>query len=311
MNRLYVFLAAGFIACSCAADHPGRINLNAALWMQTSPEYRALALGAYSTARRNLDEALENPSWTALPSQTPTSDEAAIALARLPVAVILDIDETVLSTLPYQTWLVKNDQPFKPETWNVWVSSASAAAIPGALEFADYARDKGVTLFYLSNRTFRGKVDQNLNGLIEPVETHVDLEPYTISNLVQLGLLPQGGISNEKSVLLRGDINEKGQVSSGWALSDKSARRQSLASRYRILLMLGDNLNDFTSDSPRQEDKGNADTLDQYQARWGHSWIMLPNPIYGSWERRLYDSAGKLSADEIIELKLNRLKTWR
>ncbi len=120
-SRFCVVLTALLLCYGCAGKHPAKVDLDGAVWMQTSDEYRALSLGAYSAARRSLDEALEDPSWTALPSQAPANSAEAALLARLPVAVILDLDETVLSTLPYQAWLIKNDKPFTPASWNAWI----------------------------------------------------------------------------------------------------------------------------------------------------------------------------------------------
>jgi acid phosphatase len=270
--------------------------------MQGSEEYRALMLGAYNMARQNLDHALEDRTWTALPSQVPANSDEASALGKLPPAVILDVDETVLGTLPYQAWLVKKGRPFTHLSWHAWVSEAGAEAIPGALEFVHYAMEKGVTVFYLSNRAERGALDLNVNGQIDPGEEQVDLEPFTISNLVRLGFLPQRNISNDDSVLLRGETGRDGQLKKGWASSDKTDRRESLSTDYRVVLILGDNLNDFVS-----EDIPEAPN----PARWGRSWIMLPNPIYGPWEKRLYGVRHPLSDEEKIQIKLDSLNTWQ
>ena len=324
MNRLWVTLTVVVLCAGCAGGHTGRVNLNSAAWMQTSEEYRALSLGAYNMARQNLNDALEDRTWTALPSQVPGNSEEESTLARLAPAVILDIDETVLSTLPYQTWLVKNDRPFSRSSWNAWVREAGAKAMPGAQEFVRYAMEKGVTVFYLSNRAYRGELDTNANGQIDPGEEQVGLKPFTISNLVRLGFLPQKNVSNDDSVLLRGETGKDGQVKKGWTSSDKTARRESLSSDYRIVLIMGDNLNDFIGYRKRQTDKGdklpdalgqNQDTavnmLDQYRAHWGRSWIMLPNPVYGSWESRFYDFRHTVSDEEKIKIKLDRLDTWQ
>ena len=304
MKRLCITLTVVLLCCGCAGSRTDRVNLNSVTWMQASEEYRALMLGAYNMARQNLDHALEDRTWTALPSQVPANSDEASALGKLPPAVILDVDETVLGTLPYQTWLVKNDRPFTHVSWHAWVSEAGAEAIPGALEFVHYAMEKGVTVFYLSNRADRGALDLNVNGQIEPGEEQVDLEPFTISNLVRLGFLPQRNISNDDSILLRGETGRDGQLKKGWASSDKTDRRESMSTDYRVVLILGDDLNDFISEDI-------FEAPDPYRARWGRSWIMLPNPVYGSWEKRLYGVRHPLSDEEKIQIKLDSLNTWQ
>ncbi len=313
MKRFCFTLTAVLLCCGCTGGHTGRVNLNSVAWMQTSEEYRALVLGAYNVARDNLDHALEDRTWTALPSQVPANSDEADALAGRPAAMILDIDETVLGTLPYQAWLVKNNRPFTRSSWHAWVSEASAQAIPGALDFVRYAMERGVTVFYLSNRAYRGALDSNANGQIDPGEEQVDLKPFTITNLLELGFLPQENIANDDAVLLRSETGGDGQVKKGWASRDKTARRESLSSDYRIVLIIGDNLNDFVSYVRRRdgEVEVNPDALDQHRARWGRSWIMLPNPVYGLWEERLYHSRKSPSSEDKIRIKLDSLDTWQ
>src|SRR5580765_652799 len=63
-------------------------NLHAVLWMQTSAEYQAITRGLYRLAAAELDRAMEDPRWTAIPEQAGRPDLAALA-----TAVILDVDE--------------------------------------------------------------------------------------------------------------------------------------------------------------------------------------------------------------------------
>src|SRR5215203_940023 len=77
-------------------------NLNAVAWMQTSLEYQASAVQAYRLAARQLDEALADRSWTAAIEQTGDA-------SKLPPAVVLDIDETVLDNSPFQARVVRNN----------------------------------------------------------------------------------------------------------------------------------------------------------------------------------------------------------
>ncbi len=122
-------------------------NLNAVLWDQTAVEAQATMTQAYVLARIRLDEALAAKDWTADPS-IQTGDFANKA-----PAVILDVDDTVLNTSQYQAWNIKAGAVFEPKTWTQYVNSKIDFAIPGAVEFTQYAASKGAKVFYVTNRT--------------------------------------------------------------------------------------------------------------------------------------------------------------
>ena len=189
---------------------PNSALLNSVLWMQKSEEHNALTLMAYRTAERTLDEALRTKRWTAVTEQSRSYDE-------LPPAVILDIDETVLDNSPFEARLIREDQPFSSQAWNAWVNEAGAGAIPGALPFVRLAASKGIKIFYITNRDKDEEeaTRKNLTALGFPLDTNVD------------------------TVLTLGERE-------GWT-SDKSSRRLEVAHRYRVLILIGDNLNDFIS----------------------------------------------------------------
>ena len=66
--------------------------------------------------------------------------------------------------------------------------------------------------------------------------------------------------------------------------SDKSARRTLVAAGNRILLLIGDDFNDFAT-LPRDQSSvaDRLSAVDAFQRFWGERWFMLPNPTYGSW----------------------------
>src|SRR5437899_5273648 len=121
-----------------APDPPASDLLNAVLWMQRSVEFKASALTAFALARIRLDQALADPSWTGAP------EEQKGAYQALPPAVILDVDETILDNSGYQAWMALRGTSFDPKTWNTYVNTVTSLAVPGALEFARYADQKGV-----------------------------------------------------------------------------------------------------------------------------------------------------------------------
>jgi acid phosphatase len=224
-------------------------------------------------ARETLDLALRNKDWTA-------AQEQLKGYQHLPPAVILDVDRTVLDNTPFQGQLVKEGQAFTIELWEKWVSMAKALPVPGALGFVKYAESKKVEIFYVTNRT-------------------ANLELATRNNLEKLGFPTK----TEPDTLLM-------KKEKGWG-SDKSSRRRHVAKKYRILLLLGDDFNDFVSGVRGKgvSLKDRTRLANQYKSHWGEKWIMLPNPVYGSWEAALYDFEYGLPHAEKLKRSYENLKT--
>ncbi len=70
----------------------------------------------------------------------------------MPPAIILDIDETVLDNSPYQARLIRDHVLFNERTWAKWCHEARAMALPGVHDFLQLAANRGVTVYYISNR---------------------------------------------------------------------------------------------------------------------------------------------------------------
>ena len=236
-------------------------NLNATLWMQTSVEYRASALQAYHAARLALDAALADPHWTAAVEQTGD-------FASKPPAVVLDLDETVLDNSPFEARMIAESTlerpvPYDEAAWRRWVAERKAAGIPGAAEFLRYAASRRVTPIYITNRNVKD-ADGSDAG-----------EHATIDVLRKLDIPVD---ARGETLLMRGEH--------GWDASDKGGRRAFVAEHYRILLLVGDNFEDFVS--VKDKSIGGRDVLaDKYAEWWGSKWIVLPNPTYGSWEQAI------------------------
>jgi acid phosphatase len=256
-----------------AAHHE---SLNAVLWVQTSVEYRAATMGMYALATLQLDAALEDVSWTAALEQIGQPGYEA-----LPPAVILDVDETVLDNSRYQARLIEDSDTYSSDTWLPWLEEAAATPVPGSLEFIRYAASKGVQIIYLTNRDAVG-------------------EEATRRNLLALGY-PVDPSSD--TVLTRREREE-------WAPSDKTLRRKHVADRYRVLLLIGDNYGDFSSDSYGTIDERNTSTVN-YASFWGHRWILIPNPLYGSWEAALIENQFGAPMTDKLRMKRELLDTHR
>ena len=256
-----------------APEPPASDLLNAVLWMQRSVEYKANSLTAFALARIRLDQALEDRSWTAAPKEQTGAYQA------LPPAIVLDVDESILDNSGYQAWMALKGTSFDAKTWNAYVNTVTSLAIPGAVEFAQYADSKGVKVFYLSNRT-------------------AGEEPATRKNLERVGF-PMGG-SVDTMLMTRKQPD--------WG-SAKGTRRAFIAKSYRILLNVGDNFGDFVDDY-RGSEAERLKIMEDNRARWGREWIMIANPSYGSFESAPYKHDFKLSDAEKRTLKRGVLDAW-
>ena len=248
-------------------------GLNSTLWSLRSAEYLAVAHSVYQGARAAVLAGLANRQWSALPAQANST-----GYSDLPPAVILDADETVIDNGAYQIENVLNNKPFSSESWLSWVLEARAGSIPGALDFTRFADSLGVTVIYLTNR--RG-----------------NMEAATRENLIRLGFPIDDSFD---VVLTRGEREE-------WAGSQKSGRRDFAAEGFRILALIGDDLNDFVDvDGLSMDDRDKV--VEANDSNWGVKWFMMPNPQYGSWERASFDDQFRLTEDEKRALKKQRLQ---
>lgn len=235
-------------------------NLDATLWMQSAAEHDAALLGSYALARQQLDAALADARWDALPD-----GERKIAAAGLPPAIITDADETAIDNSAFQARRIADTSggAFQYEQWLGWVSERRARALPGALAFFQHAAEQGVTVYYVTNRD-------------DPAE-----RAATLDNLRALGFPVAADGSN---LMLRNDPRAPGR--------EKGTRRGWIGERHRVLLMLGDNLGDFL-DGIGGDVAARQALVERNRARWGVQWIMLPNPAYGSWESAVFKGCGE------------------
>jgi 5'-nucleotidase (lipoprotein e(P4) family) len=246
--------------------------LNCVTYNQTAGEYTAVCEQAYELAKVRLDEALADTSWTAVPEQTGNFQS-------LPPAVILDVDETVLNNSPYEAWLIKENSMFDSDSWDIWVQHDYADAIPGAVEFCNYAKSKGVAVYYVTNR-------ENTQ------------EAATLRNLMGEGFpVDKAG----EMILTKNEQDDWG--------SDKTTRRAFLAQNYRILLVVGDDANDFVTGTRAGTADRNA-VIEQNIANFGTKWILLTNDMYGGWELGIFNRDYSLTFDQRIQAKYEAVESF-
>ncbi|GAB3914197.1 5'-nucleotidase, lipoprotein e(P4) family [Mucilaginibacter boryungensis] len=226
------------------------------LWQQRSAEYKALCFQAYNIACLRVAEAVKHKHTK-------------------PLAVITDIDETLLDNSPEDARAAINNQEFDTKDWKKWTSQGIADTVPGAPAFFKYAASKGVTVFYITNR------DE-------------DERAGTLKNL-QLYHLPN---ADNAHLLLKTNT------------SSKETRRQQVLKKYTIVLLCGDNLADFNAlyDNHPSEQMREENTKKLIKD-FGSKYIVLPNPSYGDWEGSLYKFDYKLTQAQKDSVIRSTIKT--
>lgn len=178
-------------------------------------------------------------------------------------AVIVDVDDTVLDNSRYEAGLVLKRKSYDPAYFTDWCNAEEAGAVPGAVEFLKYVHAKGARVFYVSNRR---QVDKACTG----------------ENLRKLGF---PDISDE-TLLFRVDT------------SSKEPRRQMIAGKYRIVLLIGDNLNDLAQVFEKKSVVERKAAVDQIRDQFGSRFIVIPNAMYGDWESAVYEYNSNLTDAE-------------
>ena len=232
-----------------------RENTMGSLWYQNAAEVDALYQQGYNVATNKLKELLKQPTSK-------------------PYSIVLDIDETVLSNIPFQVKMVKDGTAFNPKLWDEWVQKAEATPVAGAKEFLQFADKNKVQIYYISDRT----------------DAQVDA---TIKNLEAQGLPVQG--RDHLMFKKEGDKSKEG-------------RRQEVLKHTNLVMLFGDNLVDFAEFSTKSE--ADRDKMfEQLKAEFGDKFIIFPNPMYGSWESAVYQGEKKDGKGQ-SEARLNALKGY-
>lgn len=213
-------------------------SVNAVLWYNTSAEADYLIRQCYDLAALKLEKSLNSTHSHGVP------------------AVILDLDETVLDNSPFEMGLIASNMTYTEGAWAEWANKGNADALPGAIEFARLCMERGVEVFYLSNRS-------------------IDYLRPTLSNLETLGF---PNADPDHVMLKEGDD------------SDKSERRDIVGTNYNVVLMCGDNLRDFREDFRTREDDFGKGLVVEMGDELREKFVLFPNPMYGEWTRSFVDS---------------------
>lgn len=215
------------------------------LWYQKSAEMKAIYYQTYYLAKLALDKNI-------VESQSEKKK-----------AIVLDIDETILDNSPFSVKCIETGKAYTPKFWKEWSDLAKANILAGAKDFLNYAKEKNVNIFYVSNR--------KVNELESTIK---NLKKYDLPNV------------DKKYIFLKEET------------SSKLERRNLILENYEILLFVGDNLTDFSEIYENRDKNLAIDLVEKDKNQFGKKWIILPNPIYGDWENAIYDNSFKLSEEE-------------
>jgi len=166
-------------------------------------------------------------------------------------AVGLDGDETVIDNSQYQKELAEAGQSYSKATWTAWVERRAAPPLPGAVAFLSRVQELGGKVAIVTNR------DQS-----ECAATQDDFRAQQIPFDIMLCKPPD---TSEKEPRFQA-------IENGIAAPPLPA--------LKIVLYLGDNIRDFPEldqNLVAGDDAGFAD--------FGTRFFVLPNPMYGSWEK--------------------------
>lgn len=189
-----------------------------------------------------------------------------------PKAIVTDIDETFLDNSPYAVHRALQGLDYTMDTWMQWTAKGNADTLTGALSFFNYAASKNFEIFYITNRE-----EKERDG--------------TLQNLKKFNF----PFADNSHLILRQNT------------SSKELRRQQVSTTHEIVLLLGDNLADFSSLFDKKSETERGQYVQQLAAEFGKKFIVLPNANYGGWEEAIYNNSYNWTAaqkDSLIRTKL-------
>ena len=189
-----------------------------------------------------------------------------------PLAIITDIDETFLDNSPNSVHQALLGKDYEQEAWYEWTGKGAADTLPGALAFFNYAASRQVTVFYITNRDEKDKAG-------------------TLANLQKFRF----PFSDNEHLVVR------------QTESSKEERRQKVMANFQVVLLLGDNLADFSALFDKKSEAERTNNVNQLADEFGKRFIVLPNANYGGWEDAIYENKRTWTLaqkDSIIKAKL-------
>lgn len=262
-------LAAGLLLAGCATTSgpssagsgPGttveRERIKPFQYLYGSGEAAALSIQAYHALIVYAEaQVAQHPRDSVVLAADATLDAPAfVPCGDKPLAAVFDVDETLVANLGFEQRAAQGEA-YDDKIWDSWERTGAnqVAPIPGAVTAVNALRGMGVTVIFNTNR-----LAANARGTIEALR--------------KAGL---GEAVHGETLFLKGDD----------ALgAKKDGRRATIAAKYCVIAMGGDQLGDFSDQfnaigpvMARREAAGRG----RIATLWGNGWFVLPNPVYGT-----------------------------
>lgn len=266
----------------------------AVAWQQTSAEYKALCFQTYNAAAKAIDERIRLGSYTKIDGRLceltlHEQPDGSILKIYSPLAIVLDIDETVLSNTGVEAWCIKNSEAYDYKNWNAWCWYQGAAPsacreVPGAVDFLLHCQAVGVTPIYITNR------DEALREPTRKALEHLGLGTQDLDKRLILRDKKAMPADNEQLLKRLGESAESvmgREIANNY--NDKAGRRYEVRAKYKVVGWFGDNIYDMpvyvSKDSSDNQTvlAGRDKQIEDNETKFGTEFFMLPNPFYGSW----------------------------
>ncbi|MDD3335266.1 MAG: HAD family acid phosphatase [Eubacteriales bacterium] len=321
---LVVILSGLTIGTSSAAGfspNPSYEYLVGSTIWQLSAENQALMQQAFTAARGRIAELALRCADSAQPDwyyEESLDGTKRMMFQGRPVAMITDIDDTLVDGAHYTADIVGADGDMNNVAFARFVLSDGCTALPGAVEFICFCAAQGVEVYYVTNRYDQGyKIGQadsvssyedvvgsaGAGNYIAQDGTEIGTTIYqvlgksfydiTLETMTKLGF----PIDDEHLIVNDSKLNGESKEYARQAIqkgctdypngqreecANADCARTLTCAAHEVVLLLGDQLGDFTDYFADMDAVSRAKATEEYADKWGAEWIVLPNAVYGS-----------------------------
>lgn len=250
------------------------------------------------------------------------------------LAIVTDIDATLIDDSGYFAGALTDAEgrkkggkdPWNNKDWCGYYTSAaseSSKAVPGAVDFVQYARQQGVQIYFITNRPYyeldltahqlykEGFIDKETLNAYEGLEADNGALQKCYSDDEELQSFMKKVNDETEFEMSEGYFTLKNdytiQVQGTSFSSDKAERRNNVAEKIgdngMVVLYMGDSINDmisadeykytdYSEDESAQFDRKKGNTArneavmnDLWKDKWGTQFIVMPNSAYGDWQK--------------------------